>query len=120
MVFYNRRDDLISNINEMLYLEKWHLSDNKIDYPFELDNKLCLANSKAEDKDLVDKMLKLLLTGLENEAKYLKKEVMTIAEYKIDGVKVDTEKYCYTSHLIYHQLLYKGCGTIDDFESLTT
>jgi hypothetical protein len=57
MVFYNRRDDLISNINEMLYLEKWHLFDNKIDYPFELDYKLCLANSKAEDKELVDKML---------------------------------------------------------------
>ena len=59
MVFYNRRDDFILNINEMLYLEKYHSPENKIDYPFVLDNKLCLA--KAEDKDLVDKMLKLLV-----------------------------------------------------------
>ena len=65
-------------------------------------------------------MLKLLLTGLENEAKYLKREVMTIAEYKLNGIKVDTEKYCYTSHLIYHQLLYKGCSAEDDFKNLTT
>ena len=44
---------------------------------------------------------------------------MIIAEFKLNGIKVDTEKYCYTSHLIYHQLLYKGCKTLEDFESLT-
>ena len=44
---------------------------------------------------------------------------MTIAEFKLNGIKVNTEMYCYTSHLIYHQLLYKGCNTTEEFERLT-
>ena len=47
-VLYNRSDGLTLNVNESMYLSKHHLWDEKIVYPFELNDKLCLA--KADDK----------------------------------------------------------------------
>jgi uncharacterized protein YaaW (UPF0174 family) len=44
---------------------------------------------------------------------------MTIAELKIVNEVVETDKYCYTSHLIYHQLLFKGCNSVEEFKNLT-
>lgn len=38
-IFHNRSDELILNINELKYLEKYHLNkqEEKFDYPFKLD-----------------------------------------------------------------------------------
>ena len=45
---YNRSDSFTLNVNESMYLAKWHVWEKKIVYPFELNDKLCLA--KADDK----------------------------------------------------------------------
>lgn len=64
-------------------------------------------------------MMTLLQAGLTNEAKYIMKEVLELAELKINNIpNIVIDNYSYTTLLIYNQLLYKGFDSFEDLECL--
>ena len=39
-----------------------------------------------------------------------------MAELKMAGIELQVDQHCYTSQLVYHQMLFKGCNSIEEFE----